>query len=374
MRRHKVLYVPDRLARYRLPFISSLSGNPAFELTLAGDVILGPDGVAIFNPFQPEIVGLKFLRLKNIYVRGVMIWQSGLIKISLFYPYDTLVIWGEAHKFSTWLAGFIARIRGRRLVVWGHGMYGNEGYLKTFFRSRLHGLANLNFTYGYHGRELLCRAGVKTPIKVIYNSMLTSCEKNALNKFSLDKSYRSIKNTLRTVRLLYVGRLIPDKKLHLMAKLNPSEIQDGRVTLTILGDGPELNRLKKEFDGLWAGRVDFKPADYNFESVGKVISDHDILVSPGNIGLAAMHALYVGTPVITHSRAELQMPEFEAVKPGISGELFAYDSVNSLLEAVNRLIFYLGEGVVTPGSCVEAVSDYSVDNQVKIFTENILGG
>ena len=39
----------------------------------------------------------------------------------------------------------------------------------------------------------------------------------------------------------------------------------------------------------------------------------DLTVSPGNIGLTAIHSLSYGTPVCSHSNFNNQMPESEAI-------------------------------------------------------------
>jgi hypothetical protein len=39
-----------------------------------------------------------------------------------------------------------------------------------------------------------------------------------------------------------------------------------------------------------------------------------------------------GVPVITHDRKELQMPEFEAVIPNQTGDLFQYGNVDDLVK------------------------------------------
>jgi hypothetical protein len=53
-------------------------------------------------------------------------------------------------------------------------------------------------------------------------------------------------------------------------------------------------------------------------------------VSPGNVGLTAIHALSYGTPVITHDDYKHQMPEFEAIVPGKTGAFFIANDLNSL--------------------------------------------
>ena len=53
--------------------------------------------------------------------------------------------------------------------------------------------------------------------------------------------------------------------------------------------------------------------------ISKLLNHADLCVSPGNVGLTAMHALAYGVPVATHNDFKNQMPEFEAITPGKTG-------------------------------------------------------
>ena len=67
-----------------------------------------------------------------------------------------------------------------------------------------------------------------------------------------------------------------------------------------------------------------------------MIYNADLCVSPGNIGLTAMHSLVFGTPAITHDDFPHQMPEFEAIKDGETGTFFKNGNVDSLAEGIVR--------------------------------------
>ncbi len=63
-----------------------------------------------------------------------------------------------------------------------------------------------------------------------------------------------------------------------------------------------------------------------------------ICISPGNVGLTAMHSLVYGTPVITHNNFANQMPEFEAIIPGKTGDFFIEDNVDDLANVIEKWI------------------------------------
>ena len=59
-------------------------------------------------------------------------------------------------------------------------------------------------------------------------------------------------------------------------------------------------------------------------------------MSPGNIGLTAIHSLTYGCPVITHDNFSNQMPEFESIIQGKTGDFFQENDVNSLADTIQK--------------------------------------
>jgi hypothetical protein len=82
--------------------------------------------------------------------------------------------------------------------------------------------------------------------------------------------------------------------------------------------------------------VHFEGACYDEHRIAELISASTVTVAPGKVGLTAMHSMVYGVPVITHSDADDQMPEWEAIIPGVTGALFARDSVEGLEAAIRE--------------------------------------
>ena len=79
--------------------------------------------------------------------------------------------------------------------------------------------------------------------------------------------------------------------------------------MVIIGDGQEREKLEKLSRQLDV-KTWFYGACYDDVQTAQLIYDADICVSPGNVGLTAMHVMSFGTPVITHSNFVNQMPPF----------------------------------------------------------------
>jgi glycosyltransferase involved in cell wall biosynthesis len=101
------------------------------------------------------------------------------------------------------------------------------------------------------------------------------------------------------------------------------------VNVLLVGDGPERERLadvaKRE-----SLPVVFFGACYDEVTIARLIRAAGVTVSPGKIGLTAIHSLTYGTPVITHDDPNFQGPEVEAIIPDQNGELFRHGDVQDL--------------------------------------------
>ena len=69
---------------------------------------------------------------------------------------------------------------------------------------------------------------------------------------------------------------------------------------------------------------------YNESELSKLIYSSDLMVSPGNTGLNAVHALSYGTPVGTHNNFNNQMPEAAIIEDKITGFFFNEDDIDDL--------------------------------------------
>jgi len=73
-------------------------------------------------------------QLKNFWIRSkILVWQTGVISQCLKKQFEQAIFLGEMYCLSTWLAAIICRIRGIRVVFWGHEIYGNEGKYLLYF-------------------------------------------------------------------------------------------------------------------------------------------------------------------------------------------------------------------------------------------------
>ena len=75
---------------------------------------------------------------------------------------------------------------------------------------------------------------------------------------------------------------------------------------------------------------------YDELTISNLIYNATVCVSPGNVGLTAIHSMVYGTPVITHNDFPSQMPEFEAVIAGKTGDFFIKDNEEDLGRVIKK--------------------------------------
>ncbi len=376
-----VALIPDRLAMYRYAIFKCLSDHRShgFELTIYADIDEDITGLKLVDSKYCDKDysngGISWVRIKNIAIRNICIWQTGLFRLAFFGEYDVHVYWGEAQRLSTWLSAILSRIRGKKVVFWGHGLYGNEGRLKCWVRCTFYRLANTHLVYSDYGKDLLVgRKFEADRIHVIKNSL----DWQKQNEFFLDKSLRS---TLPKTKLfcekdrvlIFVGRLEPQKHLHLLleALVILNREHQECYKLMIIGTGSQHDALVKLADKANITEdVLFYGECYDDKILAPLIMMADICLSPGEVGLTALHSLIYGTPVITHDDFSEQMPEFEAIFPGISGEFYKYGNLNDLCIKIKKVIGLVDAGVINSTTCREAILKfYNTEYQTGVFVQ-----
>jgi glycosyltransferase involved in cell wall biosynthesis len=118
------------------------------------------------------------------------------------------------------------------------------------------------------------------------------------------------------------------------------EEQGKNINLIFIGKGEEENTLKKLVNKLKLNHnVWFYGPCYDEIEIGELIYNADLCVSPGNVGLTAIHVLSYGTPVATHDDFYSQMPEFEVIEENITGFFFKKDSIKSIVKKIDDWLF-----------------------------------
>lgn len=304
----------------------------------------------------------KFFKVKNILIKNKhLVYQFGVVYRSLFWKMDKAIFLGDAKVISTWIASLILRIRGTEVIFWTHGFYGKENLLKLFIRKLFYTLSNKFIVYERRGKKLMINNGFDpSKIYVIFNSLdfdlnnkiyrkLVSINKNSTSKVFHDPTKPIVS---------FIGRLTPQKKLDLLINaINKINENNYNLNLLVIGDGKEKEKLEKlAKKGLEKKQIFFYGEVYDNHDAGQLLFDSTLCVSPGNVGLTAIHSLSFGTPVLTHDNFDNQMPEAEAIEEGKNGGFFRENDINDLVNKIN--FFALNNKLITKETCRKIILKY----------------
>lgn len=296
----------------------------------------------VFGRNKTDIKGLDDDLLKdvmlvdNVQLAGPIYYQTKVL--SLFRKYDSLLVLSELFCISTWMMLLLKTLfyRKKKVYLWSHGWYGREGMLKRWLKKRFFGMADAVLLYGFYAKEVALKQGYKRQnLYVIHNSLGYDKQVELRNSSLASDIYKKHFNNNLPV-LLFIGRLTKVKHLDLLIEAVSILRDKGRhYNIVFVGDGEERQLLEDRVKEL--GLVDttwFYGSSYSEEQNAPLIHNADLCVSPGNVGLTAMHTMVYGTPVLTHDNFPFQMPEFEAIRPQRTGGFFKYNDVESLANAI----------------------------------------
>lgn len=318
-----------------------------------------------YSKFDKKVVELEFRKVFNqFYI------LKGQIKLS-FSNYSHYIITGQPFNLTAWALLILNKIRGKKTFIWNHGWYGNENFLKKTLKKIQLKLAEGYFLYGTYAKNLMEKERIDSKkIHVVYNSLSHKKQLKIRNQLKKTSIYFDHFNNSNPT-LLFIGRLTKIKKLHLLLDAMQLANKEGcDFNLILIGDGTEKQFLEgvvekfKLKHNTW-----FYGYCYKEEQIGELIYNADICISPGNIGLTAIHSLMYGTPAITHSNFTNQMPEFEAIEEGNTGSFF---KENDSVDLKSAIIHWLEKHPKKEESLIQACYNkidvnYNPNYQIKIL-------
>ena len=304
---------------------------------------------------------------------GSIYWQNGAIRL-LWSDYTDLFTTGTHYCLSAWVILLLAPLFGKRVYLWSHGAYGDERGLKKWLTIWKMKRATGSLLYGNHAKKLLMEWGVpEEKLHVFYNSLAYDEEMEVRKTLTSSAFYQEhFHNDLPN--LVFIGRLIADKKLDMIIRAMMILRDKGiKMNMTYIGDGPkkaELEALVQESglkDNVW-----FYGACYDEKQISQLIYNADLCVSPGDIGLTAIHSMTFGTPVITHNDFSHQGTEFEAIDDGRTGTFYQVNDVDDLANCIQT---WLNNGLNREQirqNCYEVIDNkYNPHRQVEMIRKVI---
>lgn len=319
---NSVCYIADMPHHYREPIFRLM--NQRFGCQF----YFGDKPSTIKKIATSELPGFQ-ATLKYISIPLGLHYIAGSVLKSL--KYEKIILLGDPHGIQNWIICLLGRLTGKQVYLWTHGWYGRESILRGFLKKALFRLSSKILVYGNRAKMLLMEQGFAgEKLRVVYNSLnyerqLEACTRNT----DYDFCKRYFANSYPVI--VYVGRVQKIKRLDLVLEAM-HKLKSERFLINFVVVGGEGDSSIKELVNKYnlKDQVWFYGPCYEESELCRVLSSSDICVSPGNVGLTAIHALAYGCPVITHDDHTMQMPEVESITPGMTGDFFAHGNVDDL--------------------------------------------
>lgn len=315
----------------------------------------------ILKNFKSELV--NFTTIKPFY------FQIGVISL-LFKDYKKYVISTEYFCISTWIFLILSKIVNKKVFLWSHGWYGNEGTLKTIVKLIFFKLSDGIFLYGNHAKKLMIKKGFnKNKLHVIYNSLDTKKQlKYRLRCNKTNIFYEKFNN--HDPVLCFIGRIHKQKKIEeIIQAIKMLKDKEDFFNLLVIGDGQEKEKLIDACKDLGIEqRCWFYGETYSEKEISNLIYNSFLCISPGNVGLTAVHSMNYGTPVFTNDDFENQGPEFESIIPFKTGNFFKKNDVGDMVNKIQEWFNNNYDRNEIRQQCFQIVDDYyNIDYQIKII-------
>lgn len=303
-------------------------------------------------------------------------WKQGILQLLFKKKYQCFLILAESRCLSDYLFLLLATcfFPQKRVYIWTHGWYGKESKIEAKLKLWMFHHTTGIFLYGNYAKRLLIEHGIpEKKLFVIHNSLNYKKQKELRKHIHTSNIYSAYFGNNNPV-LIFIGRLTPVKRLDLLIKA-VSILKEKKEFYNIIfvGDGEMRYKLEQlTFDKQLSKSVWFYGECYNETANAELIYNADLCVAPGNVGLTAMHAMVFGCPVISHNDFKWQMPEFEAIKQGKTGDFFERDNVESLVNTISNWFIMQNNREEVRQACFQEIDNYwNPYYQINILTKNL---
>lgn len=305
----------------------------------------------------------KFLRI------GPLVWQRGFSLAGLSRG-DVIVICGDIHQLSSLVIAIKAKLRGVKVVWWGHHWTANGKMLRVRIRLAIAKmLSDVYLCYTRTGISFLEGFGfARENLFATGNTINQAPILEAMRHWSQDRLAKFVQEKQLVGRnlILICSVLRPKVKLFTLFKaMSEKCIREHKVLLAVIGEGPEKEKCQALADEygigdmiLWIGAT----RDQNVMAPWFLTAK--AFVYPGSIGLSILHSLSYGLPVIVHGNADHQMPEFEIMEEGNTGLLFRENDVKDLAAKIVWAVEHPNQ--------MKRMGEYSKDKAWKAYSMNAM--
>ena len=276
-------------------------------------------------------------------------------------------------RLEYWCQAFILRLRRKRIGVFCDStMNDRRQYLFKYLLKRLFFyMIDAGFCYGQRSRDYLMFHGV--PRKSIY----LRCQAAWLPSYycaerAFVERIEAI-STLSRPRVLFVGRLSPEKNLHTLISAIAALRETVDVECVIVGTGPLTAALRDQINALsLSGHVTLS-GPQSGEKLYQEYSAATVLALPSESepwGLVVNEAFSFGCPAVVSVQCGCSP---ELIVEGITGYAVEFDSVEELALRLGEMISAVGKDAASvAASCQRRISTFTPERASEAILQGVV--
>ena len=325
----KLLWLAPALNHYKARFLNKLAQDEDISLTvISGNGRLGKGDRELKLDFAFEQQSLPVSKTHF----GISKRVRALLQ-EKFNHYDWVLIPAEKKNiilflFAIWLRQINSKTK---LFSYNHARIKSKNYIF----SKLDNLIS-NFFYNRLDRVIFYN---EFSSKMAISQKLISHEKafwanNTLDNTEINKHYEFCLPPKNTFSILFLGRLIPSKRLDLFFYYTEVLINKfPQIEIHIIGDGPEnifIDKYMKKLNLHWHGTL------IEESEIAQVFKRVSLVFVPGDSGLSINHSFMYGRPYITLN-SNSHGPEINYIDEGENGYILPNNKL-ALIDTFGNLI------------------------------------
>lgn len=332
------------IPHYRQSLFSLLSKHPTIEFTFCAPIRYHDPTIRIGDVRQLRYKEIRSWQWKIPFMPQYVTVQLHSIRAIIRNEYDVLILLNDIAGVDVWICLVLARMLGRRVVLWGQALSKSPSRMRIFMRRIMSDLADALLVYTDRGKEFWTREGVDpAKIFVAYNALDTKrideVRQSLAQRDLLE--YRNRRQWGDKKIIVVDGRLVPEKRIDIVLQAMKRVVERHSNThLVIIGDGPmkqEIHRLMEVND--IPHMVTLLGAVYDERELGLVYRNAVASMLPAFAGLAIMHAFSYGVPfIIGRGKSTDHGPEADLVIHNENGFVCDLDSVDEFADAICMLL------------------------------------
>ena len=327
----KLFIVQGVIPHYRVPLFNRINRTDKFEkiFFFSSKKIKGAPKSNLINS-EFNVTNYSVYNFFGIYF-------SSLFKsVFTLGSNDVVLLEGNFRFFHLWLFLFLSKIKKFKIVLWTIYRMPNTKEINIHIKNILFRFFDRILLYTEKEKKLIPN-NFKKNIFFANNSIDIQNYGNSNFKKRCEDLESPLYSEPKKFKLIYIGRLTKKPKLEIVLRyMKKTKLN---VYFDIIGDGSErlyLENLTKKLDLI--NKVNFIGSVYEDKILAEYMSEADIFVYPGSIGLSIFTAFANALPVITHDDSKNQAPEFYILKNKYNSITYLVNNQQSFNETLDSYL------------------------------------